>query len=83
MGIFTWYDSISRVGASKEVLLAGPLEIIFIVILAYIFLQERLDKVHLIGIIVAIVGFFLAVISDINNGNTNFFSLLPYDSVTL
>lgn len=81
VGIFTWYDSISRVGASKEVLLAGPLEVIFIVILAYIFLQERLDKVHLIGIIVAIVGFFLAVISDINNGNTNFFSLLPYDSI--
>ena len=81
MGIFTWYDSISRVGASKEVLLAGPLEVIFIVILAYIFLQERLDKVHLIGIIVAIVGFFLAVISDINNGNTNFFSLLSYHSI--
>lgn len=81
VGIFTWYDSISRVGASKEVLLAGPLEVIFIVILAYIFLQERLDKVHLIGIIVAIVGFFLAVISDINNGNTNFFSLLSYHSI--
>ncbi|MDW0169561.1 MAG: EamA family transporter [Nitrososphaeraceae archaeon] len=81
VGIFTWYDSISRVGASKEMLLAGPLEVIFIVILAYIFLQERLDKVHLIGIIVAIVGFFLAVISDINNGNTNFFSLLPYHSI--
>ena len=27
VGIFTWYDSINRIGASKEVLLAGPLEI--------------------------------------------------------
>ena len=27
-GIFTWYDAVSRVGASKESLLAGPIEII-------------------------------------------------------
>lgn len=59
MGIFTWYDSISRVGASKEVLLAEPLEVTFIVILAYIFLGEKLDRVYLTGVVVAIVGFFL------------------------
>lgn len=81
IGIFTWYDSISRVGASKEVLLAGPLEVTFIVILAYIFLGERLDRVHLTGVVVAIVGFFLAVISDFNNLNPNFFSSLAYDSI--
>src|SRR5918995_1369994 len=31
-GIFTWYDSINRIGASKEVLIAGPLEIVIIVV---------------------------------------------------
>lgn len=81
IGIFTWYDSISRAGASKEVLLAGPLEVTFIVILAYIFLGERLDRVHLTGVVVAILGFFLAVISDFNNPNPNLFSSLAYDSI--
>ena len=84
IGIFTWYDSISRVGASKEVLLAGPLEIIIIVILAYIFLREKLDKIQVIGIGVAIIGFFLAVISDISYNNSDFFlSLTHYQIVTI
>ena len=78
IGILTWYDSISRVGASKEVLLASPLEIILIVILAYVFLRERLDKIQVIGIGVAIIGFFLAVISDINYNNSD----LRYSVVT-
>ena len=34
IGIFTWYDSINRIGASKEILIAGPLEIVIIVPLA-------------------------------------------------
>jgi len=84
IGIFTWYDSISSVGASKEVLLAGPLEIIIIVILAYIFLREKLDKIQVIGIGVAIIGFFLAVISDISYNNSDFFlSLTHYQIVTI
>jgi hydrogenase-4 membrane subunit HyfE len=29
LGIFGWYDSINRIGASKEALIAGPIEIIF------------------------------------------------------
>jgi drug/metabolite transporter (DMT)-like permease len=78
IGILTWYDSISRVGASKEVLLASPLEIILIVILAYVFLRERLDKIQVIGIGVAIIGFFLAVISDINYNSSD----LRYSVVT-
>jgi drug/metabolite transporter (DMT)-like permease len=78
IGILTWYDSISRVGASKEVLLASPLEIILIVILAYVFLRERLDKTQVIGIGVAIIGFFLAIISDINYNNSD----LRYSVVT-
>jgi len=39
-------------------LLASPLEIILIVILAYVFLRERLDKIQVIGIGVAIIGSF-------------------------
>jgi drug/metabolite transporter (DMT)-like permease len=65
-GIFTWYDSINRIGASKEVLIAGPLEIVIIVLLARLFLNERLNRFHFIGISIALVGFFMAVASDTN-----------------
>jgi drug/metabolite transporter (DMT)-like permease len=64
-GIFTWYDSINKIGASKEVLIAGPLEIVIIVILARAFLREKLTRFHFIGIALALVGFFMAVTSDI------------------
>lgn len=64
IGVFTWYDSIARIGASKEVLLAGPLEVTLIVILARIFLKERLSKIHVTGIVVAVTGFLIAIISD-------------------
>lgn len=64
IGIFTWYDSISRIGASKEALIAGPLEIVIIVVLARIFLNENLDKIRVIGIVLALIGFFMAVASD-------------------
>jgi drug/metabolite transporter (DMT)-like permease len=64
VGVFTWYDSISRIGASKEVLIAGPLEIVVIVILAQIFLSEKLDRIQVIGIVLALIGFFMAVASD-------------------
>lgn len=82
IGILTWYDSISRVGASKEVLLAGPLEIILIVVLAYIFLREKLQKTQVIGIVVAIIGFSLAVISDINHNNSDFrYSVVTFGDI--
>jgi drug/metabolite transporter (DMT)-like permease len=66
LGIFTWYDSINRIGASKEVLISGPLEIVIIVILARVFLNERLSRFHIIGIGLALAGFFMAVTSDAN-----------------
>lgn len=68
LGIFTWYDSIKRIGASKEVLIAGPLEIVIIVMLARVFLNERLNRFHIIGISMALTGFFMAVASDANIG---------------
>ena len=66
VGVSTWYDSVSRIGASKEVLLAGPHEVVLIVLLACIFLKDRLDKIQIAGVIVAITGFFIAVLSDVN-----------------
>lgn len=68
LGIFTWYDSINKIGASKEVLIAGPLEIVIIVILARVFLNERLNRFHVIGIIMALIGFIMAVASGANIG---------------
>lgn len=66
IGIFTWYDSINRIGASKELLVAGPLEIVIIVLLAKLFLKERLHKTHVFGISLALVGFALALLSGTN-----------------
>ena len=73
LGIFTWYDSINRIGASKEALIAGPIEIVIIVVLARIFLNERLNRFQIIGISIGLVGFFMALASDVdivvNNNN--------------
>lgn len=66
MGVFTWYDSINRIGASKEVLIAGPIEIIIIIIFARIFLNERLNGYHIIGICLGSIGFILSLASDIS-----------------
>jgi drug/metabolite transporter (DMT)-like permease len=64
VGIFTWYDSINRIGASKEVLIAGPLEIVLIVVLARVFLKEKLNRVQIAGILLALMGFFISISSD-------------------
>jgi drug/metabolite transporter (DMT)-like permease len=61
--VFLWYDSISRVGASKEGLLAGPLETIIVLILAWLLLKEKLRKTQLVGVIIALLGFFATVSS--------------------
>lgn len=64
-GIFTWYDSINRIGASKEVLIAGPLEIVIIVVLARFFLNEKLNRIQVTGIVLALIGFLISIVSDI------------------
>ena len=76
LGIFTWYDSIDRIGASKEALIAGPIEIVIIVVLARIFLNERLNRFQTIGIGIGLMGFFMALASDVdivfsNNNGVN------------
>jgi len=45
--VFLWYDSVTRVGASKEGLLAGPLETIVVLILAWLLLKEKLRKIQM------------------------------------
>ena len=73
IGIFTWYDSINKIGASKELLIAGPLEIVIIVLLARAFLKEILKSIHIIGIALALFGFILVIMSDsrINGDDEN------------
>jgi len=79
LGIYGWYDSINRIGASKEALIAAPIEIILIIILAKVFLNERLNKFQIIGIIVGSVGFFMSLASDVRIdyfGNPNLSSFI-------
>ncbi|HEX5185767.1 MAG TPA: DMT family transporter [Nitrososphaeraceae archaeon] len=71
VGIFTWYDAVSRVGASKESLLAGPIEIIAVLLLARVFLHEILNKKQLSGIAIALIGFVIVILSDHNIHNNN------------
>lgn len=62
--VFLWYDSVTRVGASKEGLLAGPLETVVVLILAWLFLKEKLRKRQLAGVMIALSGFVAAVSSS-------------------
>lgn len=72
--VFTWYDSVSRVGASKEGILAGPLETVIVLIFAWLLLKEKLRRLQLVGVVLALIGFFFAV----SSGSLNFNSALPF-----
>ncbi len=61
IGIFTWYDSASRIGASKDGLIAGALEITIVLFLARLVLKERLTKTQLFGVFLSIIGFFITI----------------------
>ncbi|MGI0037485.1 MAG: EamA family transporter, partial [Nitrososphaera sp.] len=63
LGVYFWYDSVTYVGASKEGLLSGPLEVVVILVLAWLFLKERLGRVQTAGAAIALMGFFAAVLS--------------------
>ena len=75
VGIITWYDSVSRIGASKESTLTGPLETTVVLFLAWFFLKERLSKVQLIGSVIAIIGIFAAAMSGSTLGVSSSMSL--------
>jgi drug/metabolite transporter (DMT)-like permease len=81
LGIITWYDSVSRIGASKESTLTGPLEATVVLFLAWFFLKERLTKVQLIGAMVAIIGIFAAAMSgsELEELSSSFFLLTTGD----
>ena len=75
-GIFTWYDAVHRIGASKDALLAGPIETLTVLFLAYFFLKERMSNVQLAGVMITVVGFFMTVVSG--NIELSLSSLLPF-----
>jgi drug/metabolite transporter (DMT)-like permease len=88
IGIFTWYDAASRIGASKDGLIAGALEITIVLFLAHLILKERLTRTQLLGVFLAIIGFFITI-SIGNNTTTNnptesfnyYFSLGDFESI--
>jgi drug/metabolite transporter (DMT)-like permease len=63
LGVYFWYDSVANVGASKEGLLSGPLEVVVILILARLILGEKLGQIQTLGAAIALTGFFAAVAS--------------------
>ena len=82
-GVFTWYDAVSRVGASKESLLAGPIEIIVVLFLARIFLYEKLNRKQLSGVGIALVGFIIVLLSDHNISNNGIINVTIIEVETL
>jgi len=81
--VFTWYDAVSRVGASKESLLAGPIEIIVVLFLARIFLYEKLNRKQLSGVGIALVGFIIVLLSDHNISNNGIINVTIIEVETL
>jgi drug/metabolite transporter (DMT)-like permease len=65
--------SVTRVGATKEGLLASPLEAVIVVVLAWLFPKERLRKKQLAGVVIALG--FLATVSSSSLRLTLLFSI--------
>jgi len=69
---FMWYDSVNKIGSGKTMLLTIPAEEVFIVLLAVVFLAERMLKLQLVGIGVAIVGFTISAASNVSGNGVHF-----------
>jgi len=69
---FMWYDSVDRIGSGKTMLLTIPAEEVFIVLLAVVFLAERMLKLQLVGIGLAIVGFTISAASNVSGNGVHF-----------
>ncbi len=61
-GTFLWFDSVGRIGASKEAILGGgSSEVLVIVILSTLFLSERLTKRETLGSVLVLAGVFVVL----------------------
>lgn len=69
---FMWYDSVDRIGSGKTMLLTIPAEEVFIVLLAVVFLAERMLSLQLVGIGVAIAGFTISAASNVSGSGIHF-----------
>jgi drug/metabolite transporter (DMT)-like permease len=69
---FMWYDSVNKIGSGKTMLLTIPAEDVFIVFFAVVFLAERMLKLQLLGIGVAIVGVTISAASNISGNGVQF-----------
>lgn len=69
---FMWYDSVNKIGSGKTMLLTIPAEDVFIVFLAVVFLAERMLKLQLLGIGVAIVGVTISAASNVSGNGVQF-----------
>ena len=66
-GTFLWFDSVGRIGASKEAILGGgSTEVLVIVILSALFLSEKLTKRETLGSMLVLTGVFV-VLSNVEN----------------
>jgi drug/metabolite transporter (DMT)-like permease len=69
---FLWFDSVDKIGAGKTMLLTIPTEDVFIVLLAVVFLAERMLKLQLLGIGIAIVGITISAASNVSASGVQF-----------
>jgi drug/metabolite transporter (DMT)-like permease len=69
---FLWFDSVNKIGAGKTMLLTIPAEDVFIVVLAVVFLAERMPRLQLLGIGVAIVGVTMSAASNLTPAGVHF-----------
>jgi drug/metabolite transporter (DMT)-like permease len=69
---FLWYDSVGKIGSGKTMLLTIPAEDVFIVSLAVVFLAERMLKLQLLGIGIAIVGITISAASNVSDNGVQF-----------
>ncbi|MDQ3835574.1 MAG: DMT family transporter [Thermoproteota archaeon] len=85
LGIITWYDSVSRIGASKEATVTGPLEATVVLFLAWFFLKERLSKAQLLGAMITIIGIFAAAMSgstlEVLSPSLSFFTIGDLEAI--
>ncbi len=63
-GVILWFDSVGRIGASKEAILGGgSTEVLFVVVVSAVFLSERLTRLEAVGSVLIIVGVFLVLVN--------------------